>query len=69
MCDSRWAQYVKAPRSAKFIVFATALAAIAETAIVLLGRWLKVHIPIGVTIGLLMGVVAWCSSYLYKSNL
>ena len=36
-----------------------AIAAVMEAAVLLLGRWLKIRIPIGVTIGLLVGVVAW----------
>jgi predicted signal transduction protein with EAL and GGDEF domain len=52
----------------KYLCIAIAAAAIMEAAILFLGYWLNVHIPVVVTLGLLMGVLAWFAGKLRKPN-
>jgi uncharacterized membrane protein len=55
-------------RVLKYFCIAVAAAAIIEVTILLLGYWLKVHIPVVVTIGVLMGVLAWFADKLRKAS-
>jgi uncharacterized membrane protein len=59
---------MNAIRVFKYFCITVAIAAVLEVIILLLGYWLKVRIPIGVTLGLLAGVVAWFASKLHSSN-
>ena len=52
----------------KYFVVAVVMAAVAETTMLLLGYWLKVRIPVVITLGLLIGVVAWFASKLHKED-
>jgi hypothetical protein len=51
----------------KYLCITIAAAVVLEIAILLLGHWLKVRIPFGVTLGLLLGVVAVFANKLHKS--
>jgi hypothetical protein len=52
----------------KYFCLAVVIAAVLEIALLLLGYWLKVRIPVVVTIGLLLGVIAWLANKLHRSN-
>jgi hypothetical protein len=59
---------VNIPRVIKYSLMAIAVAAVLELALMFLGHWLNVRIPRGVTIGLLIGVVAWFANQLQRAS-
>ncbi len=57
---------MKALIALKYLCVTIVISIVAEIAILLLGHWLRVRIPAGITIGLLIGVIAWFANKLHK---
>jgi len=52
----------------KMIIGVAIFAAATEVIFLLLGRFFNIHIPIGITLGLMIGVIGWFANKLNKPD-
>jgi hypothetical protein len=54
-------------RAMKYLCMSVIIAAALEVAVLCIGLWLQVRIPVAVTLGLMLGVIGYFANKLYRS--